>query len=92
MSLFAGLPRPAEMIQSGKPEISKFKQAENIHLFNGAFYLCYQKGLSTGLKNGILALIVEASLRNISTPSAVSGCIHDEEKSSVGGWARQKAM
>lgn len=42
MSLFAGLPRPVEMIQSGKPEIAKFKQANNVHLFSGAFYLCYQ--------------------------------------------------
>ncbi len=72
MSLFAGLPRPVEMIQSGNPEIAKFKQAENIHLFNGAFYLCYQKGIINWLENwNPDALIVEASLRNISTPSAV---------------------
>ena len=72
MSLFAGLPRPVEMIQSGKPEIAKFKQANNVHLFSGAFYLCYQKGIINWLENWMPdALIVEASLRNLSTTSAV---------------------
>lgn len=72
MELFAGLPRPVEMIQNGKPQIAKFKQAENIHLFSDAFYLCYQRGIINWLENwNPDSLIVEASLRNISTPSAV---------------------
>ncbi len=72
MSLFAGLPRPVEMIASGKTQIAKLKQAENIHLFNGAFYLCHQKGIVNWLEEwNPDSLIVEANPRNISTPSAV---------------------
>ncbi|MBI5943417.1 MAG: glycosyltransferase family 4 protein [Chloroflexi bacterium] len=72
MSLFAGLPRPAEMISSGKTQIAKLKQAENIHLFNGAFYLCHQKGIVNWLTEwNPDSLIVEANPRNISTASAV---------------------
>ena len=84
MSLFAGLPRPVEMIQSGKPEIAKFKQANNVHLFSGAFYLCYQKGIINWLENWMPdALIVEASLRNISTPSAVKW-MHSRRRRVIG--------
>ena len=84
MSLFAGLPRPMEMIQSGKPEISKFKQAKNIHLFNGALYLCYQKGIINWLEDwNPDALIMEASLRNISTPSAVKW-MHSRGRKAIG--------
>ena len=72
MSLFAGLPRPVEMIVSGKTQIAKFKQAENIHLFGGAFYLCHQKGIVNWLEElNPDSLIVEANPRNISTASAV---------------------
>ena len=72
MSLFAGLPRPVEMIASGKTQIAKLKQAENIHLFSGAFYLCHQKGFVNWLEEwNPDSLIVEANPRNISTPSAV---------------------
>jgi glycosyltransferase involved in cell wall biosynthesis len=72
MSLFAGLPRPAEMIASGQTRIAQLKQAENIHLFSGAFYLCHQKGVTNWLEEWEPdALIVEANPRNISTPSAV---------------------
>ena len=84
MSLFAGLPRTVEMIQSGKPEIAKFKQADNIHLFSGAFYLCYQMGIINWLEDwNPDALIVEASLRNISTPSAVRW-MHSRRRKAIG--------
>jgi len=48
------------------------KQAENIHLFSGAFYLCHQKGIVNWLEEwNPDSLVVEANPRNISTPSAV---------------------
>src|SRR3972149_3813240 len=72
MSLFAGMPRPVEMIASGKPQIAKFKQADNIHLFGGSFYLCHQRGFINWLEEwNPDALIVEANPRYLSTSSAV---------------------
>ncbi len=72
MSLFAGLPRPAEMIASGKPQIVKYHEAKNIHLFGGAFYLCYQRDFVNWLEEcNPDALIVEANLRYLATSSAV---------------------
>jgi glycosyltransferase involved in cell wall biosynthesis len=72
MSLFAGIPRPAEMIVSGKPQVARLKQADNIHLFGGAFYLCYQRGFINWLEEwNPDSLIVEANPRYLSTPAAV---------------------
>ncbi|MDP2777631.1 MAG: glycosyltransferase family 4 protein [Anaerolineales bacterium] len=72
MSVFAGLPRPVEMIASGQTHITKYKEAKNIHLFGGAFYLCYQQGFFNWLEEwNPDALIVEANPRYLSTPSAV---------------------
>lgn len=72
MSLFAGMPRPIEMISSGETQTAKLKRAENIHLLGGAFYLCYQRGFIRWLEEwNPDALIVEANLRYLSTPSAV---------------------
>jgi len=72
MSLFAGNARPNEMISSGEPQISKLTQAQNIHLFSGAFYLCYQRGIINWLEEwNPGALIVEANPRYLATSSAV---------------------
>jgi glycosyltransferase involved in cell wall biosynthesis len=72
MCLFAGLARPAEMIAGGKPQLAKYHEAKNIHLFNGAFYLCYQRDFARWLAEwDPYALIVEANARYLSTPSAV---------------------
>lgn len=72
MSLFAGLPRPVEMIAGGKTQIAKHVEANNIHLFGGAFYLCYQRGFIGWLEEwNPHALIVEANPRYLSTPAAV---------------------
>lgn len=72
MSLFAGLPRSVEMIASGKTKIAKLTQANNIHLFGGAFYLCYQQGFVNWLEEtNPDALIVEANPRYLATPAAV---------------------
>lgn len=72
MSLFAGMPRPAEMIVSGEPQVAKYYEAKNIHLFGGAFYLCYQRGFVNWLEEwNPDSLIVEANPRYLSTSSAV---------------------
>ena len=72
MCLFAGLPRPVEMIVSGKPQVAKYHEAKNIHLFSGAFYLCFQRGFVDWLENwNPDALIVEANPRYLATSSAV---------------------
>ncbi len=72
MSLFAGMPRPVEMIVSGKPQVAKYHEAKNIHLFGGAFYLCYQRGFVDWLEEwNPDSLIVEANPRYLSTSSAV---------------------
>ena len=72
MSLFAGLPRPVEMITNGKPKIANYHEAKNIHLFSGAFYLCHQRGFIDWLKEWDPdALIVEANPRYLATSSAV---------------------
>jgi len=72
MSLFAGLARTEESIQAGELEIGKLVSAENLHLFGGPFYLCYQRGYIDWLADWKPdALIVEANPRYLSTPAAV---------------------
>ncbi len=84
MSLFAGMPRPVEMISSGKTQIAKYVEAQNLHLFSGPFYLCYQRGLIDWLEAwNPDALIVEANPRYLSTPAAVRW-IHTCGKKAIG--------
>src|SRR5690349_13978298 len=73
MSLFTGLPRPAESITTtSKLQVANYRPGKNIHLFKGNLYLCYQLGLIDWLKNwNPEVLIVEANPRYLSTPSAV---------------------
>ena len=72
MSLFAGQPRPEEIIYSGELQVAKFAPAKNIHLFSGSFYFCYQRGLLEWLADwNPDALIVEANPRYLSTSTAV---------------------
>ena len=73
MSLFAGQARPVEMIASGKPQIAKYVEAKNIHLFSGTFYFCYQQNFINWLEEtNPDALILEANPRYLATPSAVN--------------------
>jgi len=73
MSLFAGLPRADEGITNGKLQIAKYVPAKNIHILNGSFYLCYQRGLIRWLENwNPDALIVEANSRYLATSSAIN--------------------
>jgi glycosyltransferase involved in cell wall biosynthesis len=73
MSLFTGLPRPIESIAVAKElRIANYTLGNNIHLFSGPFYLCYQQGLMDWLKAwNPDALIMEANPRYLSTSSAV---------------------
>jgi len=73
MSLFTGLPHPSEGITTAQQlQITNYKLGQNIHLFGGSLYLCYQLGLIDWLKEwNPDALIVEANARYLSTSSAV---------------------
>ena len=86
MSLFTGLPRPSEGIATANQlKIVQYTQGQNLHLFGGSFYLCYQGGLMDWLeKSNPDALIVEANPRYLSTPSAVRW-MH-KRKRPVLGW------
>ncbi len=85
MSLFTGLPRPNEGITIAKElKIASYKMGKNIHLLGGAFYLCYQRGLITWLKEqNPDVLIVEANPRYLSTPFAVRW-MHKRNKPVIG--------
>mgnify|MGYP001617124181 FL=1 len=51
LSVFAGMPRPAESITcTTQLQFTKHRLAGNIHLFSGAFYLCYQQGFINWLE------------------------------------------
>lgn len=73
LSVFAGTPRPDESIAvTDRLEAAHFTPARNLHLLRGAFYLCWQRGLTAWLEaRDPDALIVEANPRYLSTPSAL---------------------
>ena len=85
MSVFTGLPRPIEGITTAKQlRIANYTLGQNIHLFNGQFYLCYQMGLIDWLKEqNPDALIMEANPRYLSTSSAVKW-MHKQRKPVIG--------
>jgi len=65
-------------------QIANYKLGQNIHLFSGHSYLCYQKGLLDWLeKENPDALIVEANPRYLSTPAAVKW-MHKQNKPVIG--------
>lgn len=72
LGLFAGRPRRDEGISNGRPKIAEYVAAQNIHLFSGSFYLCYQTGLIEWLEDwNPDALILEANPRYLATPAAM---------------------
>lgn len=73
MSLFTGLPRQKEGITTtNELQVAHYQPGRNLHLFWGSFYVCYQPGLLSWLKNwNPDMLIVEANPRYLSTPAAV---------------------
>ena len=85
LSLFTGLPRPDEGITTtNQLRITHYTLGRNIHLFNGIFYLCYQRGLIDWLQEqNPDALLVEANPRYLSTPAAVNW-MHKRNKPVIG--------
>jgi len=73
LSLFAGQPRPEESIATATSlRNAHYASANNLHLFRGPFYLCYQRGLLNWLADwNPDALIVEANPRYLATSAAV---------------------
>lgn len=86
MSLFTGLPRSREGVTTASQlQTARYRMGGNIHLFDGAFYLCYQRGLIGWLNEwNPDALIIEANPRYLSTPSAVKWMHHRDRP--VIGW------
>jgi glycosyltransferase involved in cell wall biosynthesis len=86
LSVFAGKPRPAEMIQPATQlENAQLVTGRNLHLFRGNPYLCYQIGLLDWLNEWDPdVLIVEANPRYLRTPAAV--CWMHRRGRPVIGW------
>lgn len=72
LDLFAGEPRPDEMIDTSQsPVRARLTHAENIHLFSGKYYLCIQRNVLSWLaETDPQALIMEANMRYLSSPAA----------------------
>ncbi len=85
LSLFTGLPRPVEGITTtDQLRNTHYVLGNNLHLFSGSFYLCYQRGLMNWLKEwNPDALIMEANPRYLSTSSAVKW-MHQQHKPVIG--------
>jgi glycosyltransferase involved in cell wall biosynthesis len=85
MSLFTGLPRPGEGIATASAlKVADYEVGKNLHLFGGAFYLCYQPGLMDWLKRSNPdALIAEANPRYLSTRAAIAW-MHQQKKPVIG--------
>ncbi len=73
LSVFAGLPRPEEAIETAAAlRRAALYRATNVHVGHGRSYLCYQRGLVSWLEAWRpQALIVEANPRYVSTPLGV---------------------
>jgi len=72
MSLFAGQPREIESIVGGELQVAIYAPAQNMHLFKGSLYFCYQRGFIDWLSDwNPDALVVEANPRYLSTPLAI---------------------
>jgi glycosyltransferase involved in cell wall biosynthesis len=85
MSLFTGVPRANEGVTVADDlHVAKYSRGQNIHLFGGNLYLCYQRGLIDWLSSwNPDALIVEANPRYLSTPSAMKW-MHKRNKPVIG--------
>jgi len=73
LGVFAGEPRPNEMIKSvDRLEDAQLTLGKNLHIFKERLYLCIQLGLLNWLNDWDPdALIVEANPRYLRTPAAV---------------------
>jgi glycosyltransferase involved in cell wall biosynthesis len=73
LSVCAGLPRQQESIAAtDQLHYAEFVPVQNMHLFQGPFYLCYQRGLTGWLEDySPEALVVEANPRYLATQAAI---------------------
>ena len=86
LGLFAGLPRPGEMIETGSDlQVARRFEASNRHILRGPLYLCWQTNLIQWLQEWQPdVLVVEANPRYLKTPSAVRWMHH--RRRPVIGW------
>lgn len=73
LAVFAGQAKPSEMIHPADDLHNAYLTIQqNIHLFQGRFYLCLQPGLMNWLSESDPdVLIMEANPRYLSSPSAI---------------------
>ena len=85
LSVFTGEPRLEESIQTASDlAVAHWEKGENIHLFHGSLYLCYQRGLIRWLRKfNPDALIVEANPRYLSSRRAIDW-MHSKDRPVVG--------
>lgn len=86
LSVFAGQPRPDEMIKSVEElEVAQLTKGRNLHILRRSLYFCIQLGLMDWLNSwNPDVLIVEANPRYLSTPHAINW-MH-QKKRPVIGW------
>lgn len=84
-SLFAGMPRPSEAIQSQNSlQNGHFQTANNLHFFGGAAYLLWQRGLMPWLEEWQPeTLIMEANPRYLSSTRAIDW-MHEHNRPVIG--------
>ena len=85
LSLFAGLPRPSEAVESQFIlQHGRLVTAKNLHILGGAAYFLWQRGLLEWLEVWQPeALVMEANPRYLSTPAAVRW-MHERQRPVVG--------
>ncbi len=85
LSLFAGLPRASEVVESQTSlQHGQLVQANNLHILGGSAYFLWQRGILDWLENWQPeALVMEANPRYMSTPKAVSW-MHARQRPVIG--------
>lgn len=85
LSVFAGDPRPSEMIKPiHQLEDAHLTHAKNLHFFKGRFFICIQLGLLGWLSEWDPdVLIIEANPRYLRTPAAIRW-MHDKNRPVIG--------
>jgi len=85
LGIFAGHPRPDEMIKSIEGlEHARLTIGRNLHILKGTLYFCIQLGLMNWVKSwNPDVLIVEANPRYLSTPPAIRW-MHDRKRPVIG--------
>lgn len=86
VSIFYGLPRAHEMLETNAvPQVALHTKGNNLHIFTGKFYLCWQLGLMRWLKQWQPdVLIMEANPRYPASRQAIRWMKKHQRK--VIGW------